>query len=226
MMQNLPLLIATVAWGLVSFGWVLPLLMLPMSRIKREFTVSLVILGLISISIAWFTKQELHSVSSISLVSLLVLSAVIVRLLRRLDYYVEDILQELFILAVSSSAISVVTSIWYWGIAGNLSLELTRVVTAMIPVGYLVFSWLVARQKYCVWSLALYVVLVGIKWIIFPLWGVWAIVLVLLYSTLVGYVVNWMVSTTYAEKILAWNIEPAKVWGVLVFGAGLLVFLF
>lgn len=226
MMSDLPLYSATAGWLLASFGWVMPLLKLPMSRIKREFTVSLVLLGLISIVIAWLTKQELHLVSSISLLALLAITIVMVRLLRHLDYYVEDVLQELFVLAVSSSAISVVTSVWYWGVAGNMSLELVRGVTAVIPTIYLIFSWLIVRQKYSLWSLALYIAIIVVKWAIFPLWGIWAIVLVLLYATLVGYVVNWMVSTTYAEKVLAWNIEPAKVWGVLVLGAGALVLLF
>lgn len=226
MTQNLPLIIATFVWVLVSFGWILPLLKLPMSRIKREFTVSLVLLGSASIVVAWLTKQELHVVSSVSLVALLAITLVMVRLLRHLDYYVEEVLQELFVLAVSSSAISVVTSVWYWGVAGNMSLGLIRVVTAVIPAIYLIFTWDIVRQKYNLWSLVLYIALIAVKWVMFPLWGIWAIVLVLLYATLVGYVVNWMVSTTYAEKVLAWNVEPAKVWGVLVLGAGVLVLLF
>jgi len=226
MIQDLPLWIATIVWVYMSLFWVLPLLRLPISRVKREFSVSLVVLGFSSIAVEWVTRQELHVVSSASLMGLLIVSIVMVRLLKRLDYYVEDILQELFVLAACSSAISIVTSIWYWGIAGGMSLQWTRIVVVIIPVILLIYSWFIIRQRYSLWALVLYAGLIGAKWMMFPLWGIWSVILVLLYSTLVGYVVNWMVTTTYAEKVFAWNVEPSKVWGVLVFGAGALVLLF
>jgi len=223
---NLPLLIATVVWTVVVFAGVIPILRLPMSRAKREFSVVLAILGVLSIGIEWVTRRELHAVSGFALTALLVFSGVTLRLLRRLDYYVEELLQELFVLALCSGTISIVTSLWYWGIAGGMSLGITRIVVATIPIVSFIIAWYLTRQHYNIWSLAVYVTILLVKWLLFPNWGIWTVILVLLYGTLVGYVINWMVTTTYAEKVLAWNVEPAKIWSFLAVGAGLLVLFF
>ena len=184
------------------------------------------ILGSVSLAVEWCTRQDMRLVSMISLVAFLGITLGMVILLRRLDYYVEELLQELFVLAVSSAGVSLVTSFWYWGVSSNFSLVILRIIVASIPLVLFAISWLIAKQRHSVWSAGIYVALITIKWVTFSYWGIWTIILLLLYSTLVGYVANWMMTTTYAEKVLAWDVAPAKVWGLLVLSAGMLVIFF
>ena len=223
---NIPLVVATVVWIAVVWRWMLPLLSMPIAKIKREFVLFLSILGSVSLVVEWCTRQDMRLVSMISLLSFVSIALGMVVLLRRLDYYIEELLQELFVLAVSSAGVSLVTSIWYWGIASNFSLVFLRIIVVSIPLILFAISWLVAKQRHSLWSAGIYVLLVAIKWLTFSYWGIWTIILLLLYSTLVGYVANWMMTTTYAEKVLAWDVAPAKVWGLLVLSAGMLVIFF
>ena len=223
---NLTLVVATTVWIAVVWRWMLPLLSRPIARIKREFVMFLSILGSVSLAVEWCTRQDMRLVSMISLVAFLGITLGMVILLRRLDYYVEELLQELFVLAVSSAGVSLVTSFWYWGVSSNFSLVILRIIVASIPLVLFAISWLIAKQRHSVWSAGIYVALITIKWVTFSYWGIWTIILLLLYSTLVGYVANWMMTTTYAEKVLAWDVAPAKVWGLLVLSAGMLVIFF
>lgn len=220
------LIISTAVWAYLVWFGMLPLLSMPIARIKREFVWVLMSFGTLAILVEWFTKQDMHLVSIISLIAFVVISSVMVYLLKRLDYYVEEVLQELFVLAMSSSAIGILTSFWYWGVEGVIGLGLLRWATAITPVIIFAIAWKIARQKYSLWAAYIYVVLMAIKWITLPYWGIWSVIIIVLYSTLTGYVAEWMISTTYAEKVLAWNISPAKVWSLMVLSAGILVLFF
>ncbi len=220
------LVLGTIIWIVLSWTTILPILSLPIARIKREYAIMLLVFGSVAFITEWVTRQSIHPVSAIALAAFLGISVGMAHLLKRLDYYVEELLQELFILSVTSAGISVVTSLWYWGIAGFQNLLGLRIVVAAIPVVVFMISWFIAKQKYSVWAIALYIAMFALKWVTFPLWGIWTVVLILLYATLTGYVAQWMVSTTYAEKVFAWNIAPSKVWGVLVITAGVLVVFF
>lgn len=224
--MNLPLIFSTVVWVILVWGSLLPILSMPVARIKRDFVFALLIVGTMCVAIEWATRLEMHLVTLISLVSFIIFAGVIGYLLRRLDYYIEELLQELFVLAMTSAGISIVSSIWYWGIDSLMGLHLLRVIVAILPLIIFGISWYFARQNFSKWSAGIYVVLLIIKWVTLPMWGIWSIILLMLYSTLVGYVVNWMATTTYAEKVLAWNIEPSKVWSLLVLSAGMLVLFF
>lgn len=220
------LVLSTVAWVVMLWFYLLPLLSMPIARVKREFSMTLIGMGSLVISVEWLTRKDMQLESIIALCAFIVFACIMVVLLRRLDYYVEEVLQELFILAMMSSTIGLLSSVWSWGIESALPLLALRVISGVIPLIMFIVSWLIAKQHYSLWGMALFIGLIIVKWLIFPYWGIWSVIVVLMYSTLVGYVANWMQSTTYAEKIFAWNIAPAKVWSVLVLTAGLLVLFF
>lgn len=220
------LIITTVLWVIIVWAGIVPIFSLPVARIKRDYAKILLWLGTIGMGVEWIAQKEIHAVTLLSMGVFVLVAGVMLYLLRRLDYYIEDLLQELFILAVCAAGTALVSSVWYWGIATTIPLLGLRSIVAIIPVLYFLISWKVARQQYSLWSIGVYLVLLTIKWISLPAWGVWSILLLLLYSMLVGYVLHWMSTTTYAEKVFSWNIEPAKVWSVLVVSAGLLVLFF
>ncbi|MCC7304582.1 hypothetical protein IT418_04200 [bacterium] len=217
---------STVIWIFLLWFGMLPILSMPLARIKREFVVALMILGTLAVGVEWVTRQDMHPVSIVSMLLFVGIATCMTYLLKRLDYYVEDILQELFALAMSCAGIGVLTSIWYWGIDGDMDLSTLRIIIAVLPVFFFLGARCIARQKYSLWACCVYALLITIKWITLPFWGIWTVIIVLLYSTLAGYVVYWMVSTTYAEKVLSWNISPAKVWSLMVLSAGILVLFF
>lgn len=226
MTVSLALIITTVLWAIIVWTGIAPILSLPVSRVKREYAQVLLLLGTIGVGVEWLTQREMHVVTLVSMAAFVLVAGMMIYLLRRLDYYVEDLLQELFILAVSAAGTALISSVWYWGITSAISLLLLRLIVAAIPVIYYLVAWRVAGQRHSLWSIGVYMTLLLIKWVTFPAWGVWSVLLLLLYSILVGYVLHWMSTTTYAEKVFSWNIEPAKVWSLLVLSAGLLVLFF
>lgn len=226
MTVSLALIITTVLWVIIVWTGIAPILSLPVSRVKREYAQVLLLLGTIGVGVEWLTQREMHIVTLVSMAAFVLVAGVMIYLLRRLDYYVEDLLQELFILAVSAAGTALISSVWYWGMTSAISLLLLRLIVAAIPVIYYLVAWRVAGQRHSLWSIGVYMILLLIKWVTFPAWGVWSVLLLLLYSILVGYVLHWMSTTTYAEKVFSWNIEPAKVWSLLVLSAGLLVLFF
>lgn len=226
MFGNLPLIAITGIWILLVWGMIMPIFSMPVARIKREFALTLLGVGSITIAIEWLTRLAMHPVSILAISAFILICGIMLYLLRRLDYYVEDLLQELFVLAVSSAGIGIVTSLWYWGLFEQVNLFALRLLIAGLPLVFFGVSWSIAKQQYSLWSAAIYCGLLLLKWITLPYWGIWTIILLMLYSTLVGYVANWMATTTYAEKVLAWNIVPAKLWSVLVLSAGALVLFF
>ncbi len=226
MMSLTALTIITLVWlASVSIQGV-PLLFAPIARVKRAQVIAITVLTLLAIVTAWIGREYLHSVSGYSLLVACVAGSIGYVILKRLDYYVDDLLRELLLVVSISSAISIMTSVWFWGIEQNPSLIGIRIAIALIPLLILTIVWLTQKESSLFWMAGIYIAMLVIKTVILPWWLIWTPILSLLFAVLAGYTVYWQITTTKAEKLFAWNIEPAKIWLMLAGLAGLLVLAF
>ncbi|WKZ23832.1 MAG: hypothetical protein QY312_03650 [Candidatus Dojkabacteria bacterium] len=217
----------TAFWIALALFGLLPLYFRPLARIKRLLAVCLIGIGTFFLSVAWMSGGIF--LISIYLLALLfvVVSTVMTYYLGKLDYYTEEVLSEAFIVTVLLAVIGISSSLWQWGLhSGLLNITLLRITLVALPVVAMVWCAYWFQKNFLYWVVITFIVLMAVKWMTLPFWGIWTSVIVLLYSVLTGNVLAWMASTTYAEKILAWNISPSKVWGLLVASAGILILFF
>jgi hypothetical protein len=121
---------------------------------------------------------------------------------------------------------SIITTIWYWAVIVVDNLLYIRVLLVIICLVLMLAGYLFRKSAAMLWSMASLIGIIILKWVLMPYWGIWSLLLVYGYAMFLGYVIEWMVSTTNAEKILSWNIAPSKVWAILVVITGLLVIAF
>jgi hypothetical protein len=221
------LTVLSVVWGAVLVNQVIELIQRPLSRSKRNFILFVWILGAIALVLEWFTRAEIHAISIIATMLFQTTATIMFHMLDKLDYYLDDLMQEVLLISILFMGISLTTTVWYEGVSLlSISAFWLRVTTASIPAVLLLLARYIGHSKTALWSLAVYVGTVGVKWVLLPMWGIWSLVVVLMYALLAGNVIHWMTTTTYAEKVLAWNIRPAKLWIALILAAGVVVFSF
>lgn len=220
------LIVLTIAWAAITYNQIIPILRLPLAKSKREFVLLQTVIGVVSMIAAWVTINSLTMFTLVMLMLYQSVCTILFHLLAKLDYYIDDLLQEVLLLTVLFGGSATITSIWHGGIDLVSSVMVVRLSVVLVGALFIIGAKIMGRSHSGWWAIMVYVVLMLAKWITVPLWGVWSLILIFVYSVLAGYVAHWMATTTYAEKVLAWNISPAKTWGVLVIAAGVLVLAF
>lgn len=213
--------------AIVVSGFCLPyLLSAPLSREKRFYIASLVGMLVAVTFIAIILREYVDTAFAIGVIFFALGISAQMILLRRVDYYLEDLLHELMALVIVAFTMIVLEVFWYWGIDQLLPSIVLRIAAVGIALFSLGLLGVLAKAVYYRWTVLTFLIVVVIKWITIPFWGVWFMIMALLYSVLVGYVAHWQIATTRAQQIYAENTNPAIVWGVLLVVATVLVLFF